>query len=129
MNSINKESIKTSQAPAAIGPYSVAIKAGSHIFASGQIGLNPITGNMVEGGVEAEAKQALNNLKNILEAAGSSMEKVVKTTVFLVDMNDFAKMNAVYAGYFSETPPARSAVQVGALPKNALVEIEAIALS
>jgi len=128
MNSINKESVKTSQAPVAIGPYSVAIKAGSYVFISGQLGLDPVTGNMVEGGVEAEARRALDNMQNILKAAGSSMERVVKTTVFLVDMNDFAKMNAVYAGYFSETPPARSAVQVSALPKKAMVEIEAIAL-
>lgn len=123
-----KKVIKTPNAPAAIGPYSVGISTGNLIFTAGQIGLDPKTGQMVEGGVEAEARQALINLKAILEAGGSGLEKVVKTTVFLKDMADFAKVNAVYAEFFVENPPARSAVAVAALPKNALVEIEAVAL-
>lgn len=123
-----KKVIKTPNAPAAIGPYSVGISTGALLFTAGQIGLEPKTGQMVEGGVEAEARQALTNLKAILEAAGSGLEKVVKTTVFLKDMADFAKVNAIYAEYFVENPPARSAVAVAALPKNALVEIEAIAM-
>lgn len=123
-----KKVIKTPNAPAAIGPYSVGISTGALLFTAGQIGLEPKTGQMVEGGVEAEARQALTNLKAILEAAGSGLEKVVKTTVFLKDMADFARVNAIYAEFFVENPPARSAVAVAALPKNALVEIEAIAM-
>lgn len=123
-----KNVIKTPNAPAAIGPYSVGISTGNLIFTAGQIGLDPKTGQMVEGGVEAEARQALTNLKAILEAGGSGLEKVVKTTVFLKDMADFARVNAIYAEFFVENPPARSAVAVAALPKNALVEIEAIAM-
>lgn len=120
--------VATDNAPKAIGPYSVAIKAGSFVFTSGQIGLDPATGNMVEGGVEAETRQALTNLSKILEAAGTSLAQVVKTTVFLRDMGDFARMNAVYAEFFVQNPPARSAVQVAALPKAAAVEIEAVAV-
>lgn len=123
-----KKVIKTPNAPAAIGPYSVGISTGALLFTAGQIGLDPKTGQMVEGGVEAEARQALTNLKAILEAGGSRLEKVVKTTVFLKDMADFARVNAIYAEFFVENPPARSAVAVAALPKNALVEIEAIAM-
>lgn len=123
-----KKVIKTPNAPAAIGPYSVGISTGALLFTAGQIGLDPKTGQMVEGGVEAEARQALTNLKAILEAGGSGLEKVVKTTVFLKDMADFARVNAIYAEFFVENPPARSAVAVAALPKNALVEIEAIAM-
>ncbi len=123
-----KNVIKTPNAPAAIGPYSVGISTGALLFTAGQIGLDPKTGQMVEGGVEVEARQALTNLKAILEAAGSGLEKVVKTTVFLKDMADFARVNAIYAEFFVENPPARSAVAVAALPKNALVEIEAIAM-
>ncbi|MHC1783665.1 MAG: RidA family protein [Anaerolineaceae bacterium] len=122
-----KRIIKTDKAPAAIGPYSAGVGAGSFIFTAGQIGLDPKSGAMVEGGVEAETRQALTNLKGILEAGGSSLGKVVKTTVFLKDMNDFQKVNAIYGEFFNENPPARSAVQVAALPKNAWVEIEAIA--
>jgi 2-iminobutanoate/2-iminopropanoate deaminase len=120
--------ITTDKAPKAIGPYSVGIAGGHFIFASGQIGLDPETGTLVAGGVETEARQALQNLKAILEAAGSSLDLVVKTTVFLQDMNHFSQMNAVYAEFFAEDAPARSAVQVAALPKGALVEIEAIAM-
>lgn len=122
-----KRIIKTDKAPAAIGPYSAGVGAGSFLFTAGQIGLDPKSGAMVEGGVEAETRQALTNLKGILEAGGSSLEKVVKTTVFLKDINDFQKVNAIYGEFFTENPPARSAVQVAALPKNAWVEIEAIA--
>lgn len=119
--------VTTDQAPKAIGPYSVAIKAGPFVFTSGQLGLDPVSGAIVEGGVEAETRQALTNLSHVLEAAGSSLSLVVKTTVFLRDINDFARMNAVYGEFFTQDPPARSAVQVAALPKGGAVEIEAIA--
>lgn len=119
--------VKTEKAPKAIGPYSMAVKAGPFVFTSGQLGLDPVTGNLAEGGVEAETRQALTNLSNILQAAGTTMSSVVKTTVFLRDINDFARMNAVYGEFFPENPPARSAFQVAALPKGAAVEIEAVA--
>lgn len=119
--------IASENAPKAIGPYSMAIKAGPFVFTSGQLGLDPATGNLVEGGVEAETRQALTNLNHILQAAGTSLGRVVKTTVFLRDINDFARMNAVYAEFFIENPPARSAFQVAALPKGGAVEIEAVA--
>ncbi len=128
MKSQKKQIIIASDAPAAIGPYSVAVRTGQLVFTAGQIGLDPATGQMVSGGVEAETRQALLNLKHVLEAAGSGLENVVKTTVFLRDMQDFARMNAVYAEFFTENYPARSAVQVAALPKGAAVEIEAVAL-
>jgi len=122
-----KKVISTAKAPAAIGPYSQAIDCGDFIVTSGQIAIDPATGNLVEGGIEAQTRQALNNLKAILEAAGLTMDHVAKTTVFLAHMGDFAAMNAVYAQFFSEGGyPARSAVEVGALPKGALVEIETI---
>lgn len=114
--------------PKAIGPYSLGVKAGQIIFVSGQLGLDPATGAMVEGGVEAETRQALKNLQAILETGGSSLQQVVKTTVFLRDMNDFGRMNAVYAEFFKENPPARSTVQVAALPRNGAVEIELVGL-
>ena len=123
-----KQVIKTEKAPKALGPYSVAIQAGDFVFTSGQIGLDPVTNTVVEGGVEAETRQVLTNIKNVLEASGSNLSLVVKTTVFLRDMNDFAKMNAVYGEFFTENCPARSAVQVAALPKGVAVEIEAVAL-
>jgi 2-iminobutanoate/2-iminopropanoate deaminase len=119
--------VVSENAPKAIGPYSMAVKAGPFVFSSGQLGLDPVSGNLVEGGVEAETRQALTNLSNILQAAGTSMSMVVKTTVFLRDINDFARMNAVYAEFFIENPPARSAFQVAALPKGGAVEIEAVA--
>ncbi len=128
MSSINKKVIKTDRAPAALGPYSVGIQAGHFVYTSGQLGIDPKTGAIVEGGIEAETRQALTNVKNILEAAGSSLDLVVKTTVFLRDMGDFAKMNAVYAEFLGTESPARSAVQV-TLPKNGAVEIETIALT
>ena len=122
-----KTVISTDQAPGAIGPYSQAIKVGNLLFASGQIPLDPATGAFPEG-IEAQTKQSLTNVKNILEAAGTSLDKVVKTTVFLSDMNNFAAMNGVYASFFSEgSYPARSAVEVARLPKDAMVEIEVIA--
>ena len=123
-----KEMIIAEKAPKAIGPYSVGIRAGHLVFTAGQIGLNRDTGALVSGGVEAETRQALLNLENVLNAAGSSLDLVVKTPVFLRDIADFGKMNGVYAEFFQDTPPARSAILAGALPKNAAVEIEAIAL-
>lgn len=124
-----KKSIVTSdKAPAALGPYSVGVKAGDFVYTAGQLGLDPSTGDFVEGGIEAQTRQALENLKGVLEAAGSKMSKVVKTTVFLLDMNDFGAMNGVYGEFFTEDFPARSAVQVARLPKDGLVEIEAIAI-
>jgi 2-iminobutanoate/2-iminopropanoate deaminase len=125
----DKTIIKTDLAPAAIGPYSVGVTGGPFVFTAGQLGIDPKTGSLVEGGVEAETRQALQNLSAILEAANSCMDNVVKTTVFLRDINDFAKMNAIYGEFFTENPPARSAVQVAALPKNGAVEIEAISLT
>lgn len=121
------ERIQTDKAPAAIGPYSQAIKVGNLIFCSGQIPIDPATGNIVEGGIENQAHQALKNVSNLLLAAGSSLNKVVKTTVFLADMNDFATVNGIYAQYFSEPYPARSAVAVKTLPKNVMIEVEVIA--
>ena len=122
------ERINTPNAPAAIGPYSQAIDSGHGlIFVSGQLPLNPATGAFPEGGVQEQTKQSIKNAAAILEAAGLSLANVVKTTVFLADMGDFAAMNEVYAQYFSEPFPARSAVAVKTLPKNALVEIECIA--
>ena len=122
-----KKVISTSKAPAAIGPYSQAIQVGNLVFASGQIPIDPATGNFVAGGVKEQARQSLTNVKAILEEAGLTLDNVVKTTVFLADMNDFADVNAVYAEFFAEPYPARSAVAVKTLPKGALVEIEVIA--
>lgn len=121
------ERIQTSNAPAAIGPYSQAIKANGMLFASGQIAINPETGNIVDGGIESQAHQVLTNIKNLVEAAGLSMCDIVKTTVFMTDISDFATVNGIYAQYFQEPYPARSAVGVKALPKGALIEIEVIA--
>lgn len=126
---MKKQAVTVANGPSAIGPYSVGIQAGEFVFTAGQIGLDPTTGNIVAGGVEAETRQALENLKKILEAAHSGLEQVVKTTVFLQNMGDFAAMNAIYAQYFTEPYPARSAIQVAALPKNAQVEIEAVAIT
>ena len=123
-----KQNVLTSKAPKPIGPYSQAIRTESFIFASGQAGLDPNTGELVAGGVEAETRQVLTNIQNVLQAGGTGMEHVVKTTVFLIDMNDFPKMNAIYAEFFKGTPPARSTVAVAALPKAARVEIEAVAI-
>jgi 2-iminobutanoate/2-iminopropanoate deaminase len=125
-----KSAISTTDAPAAIGPYSQAIRTGDTIFTSGQIPIDPATGNLVPGGIEAQTTRVCENLKAVLAAAGLTFAHVVKTTVFLKSMADFAAMNAIYAQYFAPTgtvPPARSTVQVAALPKDALVEIECIA--
>ncbi len=126
-NGCSKE-VVTVEKIKAMGPYSLGIKAGPFVFCSGQVGIDPEVGKMVEGGVEAQTRQVMKNLSSILEAAGSSLSRVVKTTVFLIDINDFARFNAVYAEFFSSEPPARSTYQVGALPGGASVEIECIAL-
>jgi 2-iminobutanoate/2-iminopropanoate deaminase len=125
---MTKKVITTEKAPQAIGPYSAGIQANGFVYTSGQLGMDPQSGNFVEGGVEAETKRALENLSAVLEAGGSDLDHVIKTTVFLRDMNDFAKMNGVYETFFGNQPPARSAVQVAALPKGAAVEIEAVAI-
>ena len=119
--------ICTTKAPAAIGPYSQAVYVGNLVYTSGQIPIDPATGTIVEGGIKEQTRQSLTNVKAILESAGLTMGNVVKTTVFLADMNDFAEMNSVYSEFFAEPYPARSAVAVKALPKGALVEIEVIA--
>ena len=121
------QAISTKQAPAAIGPYSQAIRVGNLVFTSGQIPIDPATGAFVEGGIKEQTRQSLTNVKAILEEAGLTMANVVKTTVFMADMNNIADMNAVYAEFFSEPYPARSAVAVKTLPKGALVEIEVVA--
>ncbi|MCR5151526.1 MAG: RidA family protein [Prevotella sp.] len=121
------KAISTQKAPAAIGPYSQAIKVGNLVYTSGQIPIDPSTGNFVEGGIKEQTRQSLTNVQAILEEAGLTMGNVVKTTVFMADMNDFAEMNAIYAVFFSEPYPARSVVTVKTLPKGALVEIEVVA--
>lgn len=125
---MQKQVVVAENAPKAIGPYSAGIKIGNFVYTAGQLGIDPATGDFIEGGVEAETRQALQNLKAVLEAAGTSLENVIKTTVFLRDMNDFAAMNAVYAQFFTANYPARSAVQVARLPKDGAVEIEAVAV-
>jgi 2-iminobutanoate/2-iminopropanoate deaminase len=122
-----KKVIISAKAPKAIGPYSVAIQTGQMVYTAGQIGLNPETGEIVSGGIDAETRQVLTNLKNVLEAAGSSLGDVVKTTVFLRDMADFAKMNLIYGEFFNQNPPARTTVAVAGLPKGGSVEIEVVA--
>ena len=124
---MSKQPISTDRAPGALGPYSQAIDTGLFIFASGQLGLDPVSGELAEG-VQEQARVALENVTAVLDAADSSLDQVVKTTVFLQDMNDFAAMNEIYGQFFKEPYPARSAVQVARLPKDALVEIEVIAL-
>jgi 2-iminobutanoate/2-iminopropanoate deaminase len=121
--------VRTEEAPQAIGPYSQAVVAGGFIFASGQIPTDPATGRFVEGGVREQTRQVLRNLSKVLEAAGSSLARVVKTTVFLADMNDFAAMNEVYASFFHDEPPARSTVEAARLPRDARVEIDVVALA
>ncbi|HHW07664.1 MAG TPA: RidA family protein [Clostridia bacterium] len=122
-----QQPVISDKAPAAIGPYSQAVKVGNFVFTSGQLGIDPQTGNL-EGDIKAQTRQALLNLQSVLEAAGSGLDRVVKTTVFLADINEFAAMNEVYAGFFKGVPPARSAVQAANLPKGARVEIEAVAV-
>lgn len=124
---MDKKVIATEKAPKPIGPYSVAVQASNFVFTSGQLGLDPATGNLVPGGIEAQTRQALINLGNVLSDAGSGLEFAVKTIVFMKDMAEFSKMNAVYAEFFSENPPARSTVQAE-LPKGGAVEIEAVAI-
>jgi 2-iminobutanoate/2-iminopropanoate deaminase len=125
---MNRETIATDKAPAAVGPYSQAVRVGDFVFTAGQIPLDPKTGQMVEGSIEAQTRQALTNLSAVLEAAGTSPANVVKTTVFLADIGDFQAMNGIYAEFFPDAPPARSAVQAAALPLGARVEIEAVAV-
>lgn len=124
-----KEIIQTDRAPQAIGPYSQAIKSNGLVFASGQIPIDPQTGQFVPGGIAEQTEQVLKNLVAVLEAAGSGLKRVVKTTVFLADMQEFAAMNEVYAKFFTEDPPARATVEAARLPRDARVEIEAIALA
>jgi len=122
-----KKVISTTNAPAAIGPYSQAVEAGGLIFISGQLPIDPATGNLAPAEIKAQTEASLKNIEGILKAEGLTMENVIKTTVFMADLGQFAEMNAVYAGFFAKTPPARATVEVKALPKAALVEIEAIA--
>ena len=126
---MDKEIIHTAAAPGVVGPYSQAIRAGGFIFTAGQIALDPASGKIVGETVEEQTRRVLENLKAVLEAAGSSMDRVVKTTVFITDMAHFAKMNAVYAEYFQSAPPARSCLPMAALPLGSLVEIECVALA
>ena len=124
---MSKKAINTEKAPKAIGPYSQAIQVGNLVYTSGQLPINPTTGAFPEGGIKEQTRQSLRNIQAILEEAGLTMSNVVKTTVFLADMNDFADMNAIYAEFLTQPYPARSAVAVKTLPKNALVEIEVVA--
>ena len=123
----NRKAVKTGSAPGAIGPYSQAIAAGGFLFVSGQIPLDPGTGRLVEGGIGEQVGRVLENLKAVLQAGGAGMEAVVRTTVYLTDLSEFPRMNEIYARYFGPDPPARTTVQVSALPKGARVEIDAIA--
>jgi 2-iminobutanoate/2-iminopropanoate deaminase len=123
-----KDRIQTDRAPQAIGPYSQAVKASGLVFASGQIPIDPATGQVIDGSIAEQTERVLNNIKAVLEAAGSSLERVVKTTVFLADLTDFGEMNEAYGRFFAEVPPARSTVEVSRLPRDARVEIDAIAL-
>jgi 2-iminobutanoate/2-iminopropanoate deaminase len=124
---MKREVIATKKAPAAVGPYSQAIRVGDFVFTAGQLALDPATGKLVEGGIQEQTRQVLRNITTVLEAAGSSLDKVVKTTVFLKDMGDFKAMNGVYGEFFAKEPPARSTVEVD-LALGALVEIDAIAI-
>ncbi len=121
--------IQTGDAPAAVGPYSQAIQSGGLVWASGQISLDPSTGELVSGSIEDEARQALTNLRSVLEAAGSGLERVLRVTVYLVDMDDSQAVNGVYAEFFTDQPPARVCVEVSGLPKGARVEVDAVAIS
>jgi 2-iminobutanoate/2-iminopropanoate deaminase len=122
-----REAVSTPTAPAAIGPYSQAIKTANLLFLSGQIPLDPATGNLVEGGIEAQTRQVFQNIGEILKAAGASFDAVVSATVYVADMNDFAKVNEIYATYFSSPAPARATVQVARLPRDSRVEIQVVA--
>jgi 2-iminobutanoate/2-iminopropanoate deaminase len=125
---VKRKIVKTDKAPAAVGPYSQGVKIGSFVFTAGQVAIDPAAGKIVAQDIDGQTHQVMSNLKAILRKAGSDLDKVVKTTVFLQSMDDFAAMNAVYGGYFGDKPPARSTVEVVKLPLGALVEIEAIAL-
>lgn len=125
---LERQIISTSNAPAAVGPYSQAVRVGNFVFTAGQIGLSPETGKIVEGGTEAQTRQVMQNLASVLEAAGTGLANVIKTTIFVTDLGEFAAINQVYGSFFSNLPPARSTVQVAALPLGAKVEIEAVAL-
>ena len=127
--SLKREIITTPHAPAAVGPYSQAVRVGDFIYSAGQIALVPKTGKLIEGGIEAQTRQVMQNLSQVLEAAGSSLNNVVKSTIFVTDMADFARVNEVYGSFFADNPPARSTVQVAALPLGANVEIEVVAVS
>ena len=128
MSSVLKEVVSTKNAPGAIGPYSQAVKTDRMVFVSGQLAMDPTSGELVGGDVQQETRQALLNVQAVLEASGSSLQSVVKTSVFIADMNDFPQINEVYAEFFTDEPPARACVEVARLPKDARVEIEAIAL-
>lgn len=125
---MSKEFVSTDKAPAAIGPYSQAVKGNGFVFASGQIPFDPATGALVAGGIAPQTRQAMTNLREVIEAAGSSLDKLVKTTIFIRDMNEFGEVNAIYAEFVGSSLPARSCVEVSRLPKDVLVEVEAIAL-
>jgi 2-iminobutanoate/2-iminopropanoate deaminase len=125
---MTRQAISTTGAPGAVGPYSQAIGIGDLVFCSGQIGLDPATGNLVEGGIEAQTERVLKNLSAVLDAAGLGFADVVKTTIFLADIDDFATVNGIYGTYMPDPPPARSTFAVAALPKGAIVEIEAVAV-
>jgi len=125
---MKKSIVSTQKAPAAVGPYSQAVRQGNLLFTAGQIPLDPETGRMVDGGIEEQTRRVLDNLSAVLEAGGSGLDRVLKMTVFMTDLGLFAAMNAVYAEYFPENPPARSAVQVVALPLGAMIEMEGVAL-
>ncbi|MBW9152125.1 RidA family protein [Clostridium estertheticum] len=126
---MKKNIINTNNAPAALGPYSQAVKVGNVLYTSGQLAINPVTGEFINDDIKKATAQSLDNVKAILEEAGSSLDKVVKTLVFLKNMDDFAQMNEIYSKYFTTNPPARSCIQAGKLPKDALVEIEVIAIA
>jgi 2-iminobutanoate/2-iminopropanoate deaminase len=128
MTSASTEIVHTDNAPKALGPYSQGIKAGGFLYTAGQGGIDPQSGQIVTGGVEAETRQVWKNLQAVLEAAGASLASVVKVNVYMVDLNEFSKMNAVYAEFFPETKPARTTVQVAALPRGLLVEIDCVAV-
>jgi 2-iminobutanoate/2-iminopropanoate deaminase len=128
MMSIQREIISTQNAPAAVGPYSQAVRVGDFIYTAGQIALLPETGKLIEGGIEAQTRQIMQNMAAVLEAAGSSLAQVVKTTIFVTNLADFAVINKIYGSFFAGDPPARSTVQVAALPLGAQVEIEAMAI-
>lgn len=128
MTESTRNIVSTDKAPGAIGPYSQAVKTDTMVFVSGQLALEPATGNLVSGDIKSETRQAIENLRSILEAAGSSLEKVVKTTLFIKEMNDFSLINEVYGEFFRNNPPARACVEVARLPKDANFEIEAVGL-